>query len=347
MGSRVGSQFSKKQRSTCSKADSYLNIFKKIQPPTALTREDAALLPTSKDVATQQEPENPTCNCPDPDTHLPTEISTESDTGGAQQQQQHSRSSLAEQNIEFENAVQNAVFVRRIAVDEHIPPGQEIIERKRRSIERILDGTGTMTDQALVFPSTIALDQKTKPPEENIVGSDGYFTRFTKIVDVTETTFVIENLRHFTPYQITVNACRSGPGKNKCGPDRVVQARTLKLPAADRITGLQVVGVSGVNYTADSVQLQWPTPQLVNGMVVSYTIRYQRMNLENSQYTDLCLSHTNVQNNTAQFLLKHLENGNYSFTVMAISLAGASKFSEPVYYYVNVSIRGVGGQSIN
>lgn len=278
------------------------------------------------------------------------ESSTES--GSAAIAPQHSRSSLAEQNIEFENAVQNAVFVRRIQVTDEIPPGQEIIERRRRDIEDRSARSARISDEQtakpavagssdpMVFSSTVALDQKLKPAfDGDLIGPDGYYTRFKTIVDVSETTFVVANLRHFTPYQITVIACRSGPGKNKCGPDRVVQARTLKLPGADRITGLQVHGLSGANYTADSVQLQWPTPQLVNGMVVTYTIRYQRMNLENSQYTDLCLSHTSVQNNnTAQFLLKHLENGNYSFTVMATSLSGAGQFSDPVYYYVNVSI---------
>lgn len=88
-------------------------------------------------------------------------------------------------------------------------------------------------------------------------------------------------------------------------------------------------------------RIVWPPPPRPNGVIVSYTIRYQRVDLEHSKGQDICIPHRLYKQNGEQYLMKHLENGNYSFMVMATSLAGPGAFSAPQYIFIDVSIRVV------
>lgn len=85
-------------------------------------------------------------------------------------------------------------------------------------------------------------------------------------------------------------------------------------------------------------QVTWPEPPKPNGLIVSYTIRYQRVDLEHSKYQDICISQRHYKQYNEQYTMK-LENGNYSFMVMATSLAGPGAFSAPQYISIDVSIR--------
>lgn len=85
------------------------------------------------------------------------------------------------------------------------------------------------------------------------------------------------------------------------------------------------------------MKISWPVPEKPNGIIVSYTIRYQRVDLEHSKGQDICITHRLYQNLSGEYHLKHLENGNYSFMVMATSLAGPGKWSPTVHYLVDVS----------
>lgn len=71
-------------------------------------------------------------------------------------------------------------------------------------------------------------------------------------------------------------------------------------------------------------------------MIVTYTVRYQRQDLEHSTGTDLCITQSAFTNQTQEYIIKSLENGNYSFTVMATSFAGPGSWSPPTYALVNV-----------
>lgn len=91
------------------------------------------------------------------------------------------------------------------------------------------------------------------------------------------------------------------------------------------------------------VQIVWPPPPRPNGLIVTYTIRYQRVDLENSKGMDICIPDIQYKEQNEQHVVKYLENGNYSFMVMATSLAGAGSFSEPKYVFIDVSIGLFGG----
>lgn len=93
----------------------------------------------------------------------------------------------------------------------------------------------------------------------------------------------------------------------------------------------------GTNYTAGTVLLRWNVPTQSNGMIVTYTVRYKRMDVENSIGTDLCIVHTPFTNASREYIIKSLDNGNYSFKVMATSFAGAGPWSLPVNTIINVN----------
>lgn len=99
--------------------------------------------------------------------------------------------------------------------------------------------------------------------------------------------------------------------------------------------------VSTANQTMGVAKIQWQEPPRPNGLIVSYTIRYQRVDLEHAKGQDICITHRFYKQNNDQYLMKHLENGNYSFMVMATSLAGAGAFSAPKYLHIDVSFRKV------
>ena len=87
-----------------------------------------------------------------------------------------------------------------------------------------------------------------------------------------------------------------------------------------------------------SVKLKWYPPKQPNGMIVTYTIRTTHLNVENAyRGQDLCVYHTKHQNLSSEYIIKNLENGNYSFEVMATSLAGMGKWSSRVYVLIDVS----------
>lgn len=76
-------------------------------------------------------------------------------------------------------------------------------------------------------------------------------------------------------------------------------------------------------------------PRKSNGLIVSHTIRYQRVDLEYSKFQDICITQKQYKNLSGSYTLKHLENGNYSFSVMVTSLAGHGKWSKPTHFLID------------
>lgn len=110
---------------------------------------------------------------------------------------------------------------------------------------------------------------------------------------------------------------------------------------ADKADVVEKVKVEqlGTNYTAGTVQLQWSAPTKSNGMIVTYTVRYQRQDLEHSTGTDLCITQSTFTNKSRDYIIKSLENGNYSFMVMATSFAGPGPWSPPTFTLINVIVK--------
>lgn len=256
--------------------------------------------------------------------------------------------------------MQNTIFVRRVEVKEEDDrlPGLEVASDNRRCSDGLETSTALplLTSTASSSSSTAASStdksvdaiehelpspprkEAPKPERTRPVVLNGTYTFYNNRTDANTTRLTITHLWHYTKYHVSVKACRNGTGET-CSEDVTLQPRTLKRLDADHVRNLRAVLMSGgTNYTTGSVQLAWDLPTLVNDMILSYTIRYRRLDAEILRGQDMCLSHTLLKNYTGEYTLKGLENGNYSFAVMAMSLAGNGNWSEPVYLYVDVSI---------
>lgn len=91
------------------------------------------------------------------------------------------------------------------------------------------------------------------------------------------------------------------------------------------------------NSSLGCVRLYWPIPGNPNGIILSYTLRYQRVDIEHSKPQEICLTHKFYKSLSNGYLIKHLVNGNYTFAVMATTLAGAGKWSPMGSIIVNES----------
>lgn len=70
---------------------------------------------------------------------------------------------------------------------------------------------------------------------------------------------------------------------------------------------------------------------------MSYVIRYQRVDIEHAKYVDICIPHNLFRQQGNAHIINGLV-GNYSFTVVANSLAGSNtRWSSPVYFEIDES----------
>lgn len=70
---------------------------------------------------------------------------------------------------------------------------------------------------------------------------------------------------------------------------------------------------------------------------MSYVIRYQRVDIEHAKYVDICIPHNLFRQQGNSHIITDLV-GNYSFTVVANSLAGSNtRWSSPVYFEIDES----------
>ncbi|KAM9789417.1 insulin receptor a [Neosynchiropus ocellatus] len=137
---------------------------------------------------------------------------------------------------------------------------------------------------------------------------------------------VISNLRHFTSYQIEIQACNHPIDPKRCSMAAYVSARTMPEDKADDIAGPITCEVSDM-----SVHIKWQEPAAPNGMIILYDVNYKRLgDVEEQKH---CVSR-NLYKTTPGFKLRVMHSGNYSVRIRATSLAGNGSWTEPTYFYV-------------
>lgn len=115
----------------------------------------------------------------------------------------------------------------------------------------------------------------------------------------------------------------------------IAYQRTGKIDAADDVTHVEVEKLPVSNHST-GVRLSWNEPENPNGMIVSYNIRYQRNDIEHAKSQEICITQNLYREQGRQHIITDLLNGNYSFTVLANSLAGVNtRWSSPVFFYVD------------
>ncbi|CDW52984.1 insulin receptor [Trichuris trichiura] len=141
------------------------------------------------------------------------------------------------------------------------------------------------------------------------------------VVNVTGTNFTLENLRHFTMYEIKIWACQNQSiTENFCSKREVrILKSTLPVESKDDIdeTTVQVYNASD---SSNDRFISWNPPDDPNGALVAYEIEYGR-NLDSEQKPKRdCITQADFERNLG-FVIRDLPPGNYSFRIRALSLA--------------------------
>ena len=135
--------------------------------------------------------------------------------------------------------------------------------------------------------------KESKLPEDKII--DGKIIEFIREIPTTNytvgpITFVISPLRHFTAYNIEIQACRERLPMEKpsdyCSTKSMKTYRTMALDCADDIPADSFKITSSTNKDNTSlpspeVKLEWDEPPKPNGLIVTYQIEYKNLEIQN------------------------------------------------------------------
>lgn len=171
-----------------------------------------------------------------------------------------------------------------------------------------------------------------------------------------QTQMLQEGLHHFTEYSIRVLACHKkllsrvkqplydcetdAKFENEpmcCSVESLTRIRTLPLADADDIDSSSVVvqheNTTSFDGSAGGLFVKWAPPPDPNGFIVSYQVEYKMVNQEKFKPFQFCVSHSEFFRHGGR-VIHGLAPGNYSFRVMASSLAGPGNWTRPVYFVI-------------
>lgn len=162
-------------------------------------------------------------------------------------------------------------------------------------------------------------------PQEDSKQDAENFVRL-EIVEPDVEVFIINALDHFSSYAIAVRACRKKENKSDaqvledlCSDESQVVAKTLKNETADFVENFSV-DVLPSNRSEHQVRVSWIPPKNPNGKVLHYVVKVQRIDKPEPEEL-ICISLFNRSNVCSQTIDK-ITPGNYSFQIMASTMAG-------------------------
>jgi insulin receptor len=237
--------------------------------------------------------------------------------------------------IDFEDEIQDFVYVRQDTAE--MSPPQN---RAKRQVLEFPDGNKQIEPETTKLKGTSEKDPL-ESKRDNVTNDYIYF--YKVINDTTQTSFELHDLTHYTSYQIIIKACREKSERNKtdpheekdekdkedqdeCGPEAIITEITQKKDENDDITDLEATRISS-NSSLGSIKITWKEPVRPNGAILSYTIRYRKNDIENTKHENLCITQKQFKNQSNQFILDKLPNGNYTIQVAANSMAGMGNYS--------------------
>ncbi|XP_030565203.1 insulin-like receptor [Drosophila novamexicana] len=166
--------------------------------------------------------------------------------------------------------------------------------------------------------------------------SESYYRIFSAEVDANTTEFQFEKLRHFSLYSLSVRACREKEGVNDtadvCSDAEPWEKRTRKLANMDKAFNLTGELLGNLNTTRGNVRLRWEEPLDPNGAIVSYMIIYERQERDAVE-EKRCITVQDYLNQSG-YVVTNLNEGKYSFRIRANSLAGEGDLTDFVYVTV-------------
>ncbi|KAG7199419.1 hypothetical protein KM043_014048 [Ampulex compressa] len=158
---------------------------------------------------------------------------------------------------------------------------------------------------------------------------------FVYNVSARNNSYVLQNLRHYTLYIITIAACgvRMSDDGQMCSSIEYTSARTRMLQHVDDVHNVRV------KVTNDSiVEVFWEPVRNPNGLTVSYTVEYTNLDVKNAKKSTECIPHTGRRSRELRsHSIRNLSPGKYSLRMQSTSLAGNGNFSNMVYFSIGLS----------
>ncbi|KAH8417209.1 hypothetical protein KR222_006357, partial [Zaprionus bogoriensis] len=258
--------------------------------------------------------------------------------------------------IEFENALQNFLYVPKKTNDSAsnntdagsgaAASSNSLQTRRRRFIE--IEEEEQMESVLMrhvrsVAPKAPRVEEKKN--ESNLMDNwlnktymepnSTHYKVYSAEVNASTTQFEFKLLRHFSLYTFTVHACREKENVNDtayCSLAEPFEKRTQKKLGVDKAIHLEAALDNTLNTTRGNVRLTWEPPESPNGAIISYLIEYERQE-QDAVEEKRCITVQDYGNQSG-YTVTNLKEGQYSFRVRVNSLAGEGNFTDPKYVLV-------------
>lgn len=139
------------------------------------------------------------------------------------------------------------------------------------------------------------LKQLETTSKKNLLGE--YYEYFYKeITNISQTTFELKDLKHYTNYQIILRACREKTNpestEENCSAEAQIYALTKKKEENDIITVFDANMIPS-NRSSGSIKVSWKPPENPNGLLLTYTIRYKKYDADHlsRSFESHCVKH--------------------------------------------------------
>ncbi|XP_022110931.1 insulin-like peptide receptor isoform X2 [Acanthaster planci] len=259
---------------------------------------------------------------------------------------------------QFENFLHNHVFIQR-------PDAKR--RRKREAPEDSPAGTPPSAFTTL-SPGSFRVGNSTSPSPVPGLGTSPAPTPLVFMEQfVTNTTFVLEGLDHFTEYMVEVQACN----KVTCGLKMATFGRTLPKRDADAVPPSLTANVTSKDPQNRRVKLSWEEPPSPNGIIILHEIVYNKIEAQDREAppsgsgdqtgseknredvvgkeatptpenkpkgVEICVSAARFRQQGG-YEFAGLEPGNYSARVRVFSLAGEGVWTDPLMFTVPEPVR--------
>jgi hypothetical protein len=139
-------------------------------------------------------------------------------------------------------------------------------------------------------------------------------------INKTETSIIITNLTHFRTYSVSIRVCRmpevdEQPGTEAlCSYDSGDQVQTFMNSSMDNIPIVTAEEMAN-NSSSTDIKVVWTPPENPNGLLLSYQIRYKKVDAD-ALYYYIC-----VPGDKNSYIIPKVAPGNYSIEVRAKSFA--------------------------
>ncbi|KAL4002500.1 Protein tyrosine kinase family protein [Acanthocheilonema viteae] len=221
---------------------------------------------------------------------------------------------------DFENAVQNLVFVQQDSKKSLTDKSR--IHRNRRSILKDYNEPNEKQygDERFIFITQNEVNETTSLYRSEMdIG--------THKINVTTRRLSIVGLRHYTQYQIWIYACQniSAPGGAYCSqrPGWMV-VRTAPIASNDLVDNRTIKVINSTSFKQDprSRKITWQEPSNPNGMILAYRVTVVAENLAQTPISQ-CVKASNFREREG-VVFSGLAEGEYLVQVETISLASLS-----------------------